>query len=67
MRHSHVAETSMFWSYLNFEWKQNFLSSLTIIAIQTTAEKETPLNVKVELSLCLTKHHAMKTYWGVEL
>jgi hypothetical protein len=22
---------------------------------------------KVKLSLCLTKHHAMKTYWGVEL
>jgi hypothetical protein len=21
---------------------------------------------KVKLSLCLTKHHAMKTYWGVE-
>jgi hypothetical protein len=21
-------------------------------------------NVKVKLSLCLTKHHAMKTYWG---
>jgi len=20
--------------------------------------------VKVKLSLCLTKHHAMKTYWG---
>jgi mevalonate kinase len=23
-------------------------------------------NVKVNLSLCLTKHHAMKTYWGSE-
>jgi hypothetical protein len=23
--------------------------------------------VKVNLSLCLTKHHAMKTYWGVEV
>jgi hypothetical protein len=22
---------------------------------------------KVNLSLCLTKHHAMKTYWGVEV
>jgi len=21
--------------------------------------------VKVKLSLCLTKHHAMKTYWGI--
>jgi hypothetical protein len=23
--------------------------------------------VKVKLSLCLTKHHVMKTYWGVEV
>jgi hypothetical protein len=23
------------------------------------------LKVKVKLSLCLTKHHAMKAYWGV--
>jgi hypothetical protein len=23
--------------------------------------------VKVKLSPCLTKHHAMKTYWGVEV
>jgi len=22
---------------------------------------------KVKLSQCLTKHHAVKTYWGVEL
>jgi hypothetical protein len=25
------------------------------------------LSVKVKLSLCLNKHHAMKTYWGVEV
>jgi hypothetical protein len=25
------------------------------------------VKVKINLSLCLTKHHAMKTYWGVEL
>jgi hypothetical protein len=25
------------------------------------------LNVKVKLSLCLTKHHATKTYWGMEV
>jgi hypothetical protein len=24
------------------------------------------LMVRIKLSLCLTKHHAMKTYWGVE-
>jgi len=25
------------------------------------------IKVKIKLSLCLTKHHAMKTYWGVEV
>jgi hypothetical protein len=25
------------------------------------------VKVKVKLSLCLTKHHTMKTYWGVEV
>jgi hypothetical protein len=27
----------------------------------------TKVKVKVKLSLCLTKHRAMKTYWGVEV
>jgi hypothetical protein len=25
------------------------------------------VKVKVKLSLCLNKHHAMKAYWGVEV
>jgi hypothetical protein len=25
------------------------------------------VKVKIKLSLCLTKHHTMKTYWGVEV
>jgi hypothetical protein len=25
------------------------------------------IKVKLKLSLCLTKHHATKTYWGVEV
>jgi hypothetical protein len=25
------------------------------------------VKVKVKFSLCLTKHHAMKAYWGVEV
>jgi hypothetical protein len=25
------------------------------------------VKVKVKLSQCLTKHHAMKAYWGVEV
>jgi hypothetical protein len=25
------------------------------------------IKVKVKLSLCLTKHHDVKTYWGVEV
>jgi hypothetical protein len=34
--------------------------------IQMTNEK-IYLNIKVKLSLCLTKHYAMKTYGGVEV
>jgi hypothetical protein len=26
--------------------------------------QKTDVKVKVKLSLCLTKHHAMKAYWG---
>jgi aspartate oxidase len=26
--------------------------------------KAVKIKVKVKLSLCLTKHHAMRTYWG---
>jgi hypothetical protein len=29
--------------------------------------EEVKEKVKVKVSLCLTKHHAMKTYWGVEV
>jgi hypothetical protein len=25
------------------------------------------VKVKVKLSLCLTKHYSMKTYWGLEV
>jgi len=28
---------------------------------------KTTVKVKVKLSLCITKHHAMKTYWEVEV
>jgi hypothetical protein len=27
-------------------------------------EPSDSIKVKVKLSLCLTKHHAMKAYWG---
>jgi hypothetical protein len=34
-----------------------------------TSHKKVKVKVKVKVksSLCLTKHHAMKTYWGVEV
>jgi hypothetical protein len=31
------------------------------------SDMEGKVKVKVELSLCLIKHHAVKTYWGVEV
>jgi hypothetical protein len=30
----------------------------------TTGSASDVIKVKVKLSLCLTKHHSMKTYWG---
>jgi len=30
-------------------------------------ERISQIKVKVKLPLCLTKHHAMKTYWGVDV
>jgi hypothetical protein len=34
---------------------------------QQFKRNEPDLTVKVKLSLCLTKHHAIKAYWGVEV
>jgi hypothetical protein len=33
----------------------------------TLAKFPVSYKVKVKLSLCLTKYHAMKAYWGVEV
>jgi hypothetical protein len=40
--------------------------------VQTHGAPNSPANIKVELikvklPLCLTKHHATKTYWGVQV
>jgi hypothetical protein len=35
--------------------------------ISELIQTETNLYVKIKLSLCLTKHHAKKTYWGLEV
>jgi hypothetical protein len=32
---------------------------------QTNLIVQLRYDVKVKLTLCLTKHHAMKTYWGI--
>jgi hypothetical protein len=32
-----------------------------------TKGRKVKVKVKVKVSLCLTKHHAMKMYWGVEV
>jgi hypothetical protein len=46
------------WRKLHTEELQSLSSSYNIIGIKVN------LNVKVKLSLCLTKHHAMKAYRG---
>jgi hypothetical protein len=40
---------------------------LTSKEIQQSTKLSKIPKVMVKLSLCLTKHHAMKAYWGVEV
>jgi hypothetical protein len=51
-------------------WEFVDLMSLTQNMDQWRALVNSIMNLLVPLkvkSLCLTKHHAMKTYWGVEV
>jgi hypothetical protein len=43
---------------VEFQWTFDRLYLTSIALVKDTGK------VKVKLSLCLTKHHAMKTYWG---
>jgi hypothetical protein len=52
--------------------KANLKASVAFIVYNTSLEirqrgAKIKVKVKVKLSLCLTKHHAMKAYWGVEV
>jgi hypothetical protein len=49
--------------------KIKYLSYLIYLArlVTVSLTKYWHAKVKVNLSLCLTKHHAMKAYWGVEI
>jgi hypothetical protein len=55
-----------------FVWKMSGLELVRLGSICATCSMNlgptlSSIKVKVNLSLCLTKHHAMKTYWGVEV
>jgi hypothetical protein len=41
-----------------------FSELVELYLMQPYAGKNIKVKVKVKLSLYLTKHHAMKTYWG---
>jgi len=47
------------YSVTSFSTMYLFLQQITTMANDIS-------KVNVKLSLCLTKHHAMKTYWGME-
>jgi hypothetical protein len=47
----------------SLEYKAGILTNLHRSVSRSTQAEEG----NVKLSLCLTKHHAMKTYWGVEV
>jgi hypothetical protein len=44
-------------------WKERELGE----AERDNRGEDRRVKVKVKLSLCLTKHHTMKAYWGVEV
>jgi hypothetical protein len=44
-----------------------FISFSYFLLKNVATELEGSNKVKVKLPLCLTKHHSMKTYWGVEV
>jgi len=46
------------------QWLYPMLSEPDYKSCKFISIKSRHFMVKVKLSLCLTKHHAMKTYWG---
>jgi hypothetical protein len=64
-----------------FSWSKRYAKIIILGVISRTDKDETGLwaygtadstvvyvkGKDLKLSLCLTKHHAMKTYWGVEV
>jgi len=46
--------------YLIRRTAPQFISALQFHALRYTSQ----VKVRIKLPLCLTKHHAMKTYWG---
>jgi hypothetical protein len=49
---------------LQLNYNNNSLLPMTVINILLY---EVNVTVEIKLSLCLTKHHAMKTYCGVDV
>jgi hypothetical protein len=51
------------------EWKWNWNWNAFVIygIFCWLSVQYVKVKVKVKSSLCLTKHHAMKTYWGVDV
>jgi hypothetical protein len=47
-------------------WLEVFKKRVLRTAFKPKSDKVT-VKLNVKLSLCLTKHHVMKTYWGVEV
>jgi hypothetical protein len=48
-------------------WLENWLPILGKVLSMETCINYSYFVRYIGLSLCLTKHHAMKTYWGVEV
>jgi hypothetical protein len=63
-----VNTISHFWVSSDVTERGNWISEGDMRCLENiTLSLNNYLQVKVKLSLCLIKHHAMKTYWGVEV
>jgi uncharacterized protein (DUF362 family) len=53
--------------FVTFVTQLELLTSWTSVLLEKLKVTDLKVKVKVKLSLCLTKHHAMKTYWRMEV
>jgi len=54
------------WNVIDFVTNSLYVATVALRVVAYNQVRYSPcfVKVKVKLSLCLTEHHAIKTYWG---